>query len=174
MLGGAGRCCAVGPGAAGAVAGAGALAPAPVGGPTASNDAAAELVDPPLKLSRFATHLVETRVETRHAALDLGQGLGRPAIGCLDLGQQGRPAPLNLLLHPQDISAEPVEILVKEGSRLRSAPHEQGEHSGGGAQAAPPPPRRHSERYCLTRKWARRFFAQQPSVFSVQVGRSSP
>ena len=158
----------------------GALAPAPVGATDGLElegqgvDAAAELVDPPLKLSRFAAHLVETRVEARHAALDLGQGLGRPAIGCLDLGQQGRPAPLNLLLHPQDISAEPVEILVKEGSRLRSAPHEEGDHSGGGAKAAPPPPRRHSERYCLTRKWARRFFAQQPSVFSVQVGRSSP
>jgi hypothetical protein len=131
-------------------------------------------VGPPLELSRLAAHLVETRVEARQAALDLGQRLDRAAIGCLDLGQEGRPAPLNLLLHPQEISAEPVEVLVKEGSRLGSAPHEEGDRSGDGAKPASPPPRRQSERYCLTRKWARRFFAQQPSTFSVQVGRSSP
>jgi hypothetical protein len=29
-------------------------------------------------------------------------------------------------------------------------------------------------RYCLTRKWDLRFFDQQDSAFSVQVGRSSP
>ena len=81
---------------------------------------------------------------------------------------------MNLLLHPQQINPEPVEILVEEGGRFRSAPCEEGDRPRNGSQPAPRPPRHHSERYCLTRKWALRFFDQQDSAFSVQVGRSSP
>ena len=87
-------------------------------------DAAPELVDPTLKLPRLATEVVEARAQSRDAPLDFGQGLGRPAIGRLDLGQEGGAASLNLLLHPQEIGAEPVKILVEEGGGLRGAPCE--------------------------------------------------
>ena len=108
-------------------------------------DAAPELVDPALKLSRLATEVVEARAQSRDAPLDLGQGLGRPAIGRLDLGQEGGAASLNLLLHSQEIGPEPVKILVEEGGGLRGAPCEQGDRPGDGGEPAPRPPRRHSE-----------------------------
>jgi hypothetical protein len=107
-------------------------------------DATPELVDPPLNLARLAPELVQARAQARLAPLDLGERLGRPAIGRLDLGLEGGPTALDLLLDPQQVSAKPVEILAEEGGGFRSAPCEQGNRSEDCCQPAPRPPRRHS------------------------------
>ena len=89
-----------------------------------------------LELPRLASEVVEARPQACHASLELGQRLGRPPVGCLDLGQERGPARLDLLLDPAEISPEPVQILAEEGW-LPGAPDEEGDHSGDYGQPAP-------------------------------------
>ena len=83
-------------------------------------DPAAELVHPALELPRLASEVVEARPQACHASLELGQRLGRPPVGCLDLGQERGPARLDLLLDPAEISPEPVQILAEEVASERT------------------------------------------------------
>jgi hypothetical protein len=93
-------------------------------------DPASELVNPTLKLGRVAPELVKAGAEAGLASLDLGQCLGRPPVRRLDLGLEGGATSLDLLLHPQQVSTESIEVLAEEGGGLRSTSREDGDRSG--------------------------------------------
>jgi hypothetical protein len=137
-------------------------------------EATPDLVEATLDLPRVPPQLVETSTELGDAPLDLGQGLDRLAVRaldlCLDLGLE----PLDRLVDPEEIRPETIDVLAQERGGFGNAPREDQE-TGGDDHRPPPSGALHRRAgYCLTRKCARRFFVQQPSLRSVHTGRSSP